>query len=140
MSSSTQQQKQKPQQRNVGFEPASPVLPDGPANHLKAERVQLVAQSIGGRLKAERVQEWLRATPGWRLTADGRAIDRVRQFPDARIAASYAAYLADAAAQARQVVVIELSGNRLALTVRGTNSHGRTLLTESALKFAKGLG
>ena len=57
---------------------------------LKSERVQeqaaalcRAADQVGIRLKSERVQARLKRMPGWSLTADGNAIDRVRMLPSA---------------------------------------------------------
>jgi len=44
------------------------------------------------RLKAERVQLRLQQIRGWKLQPEGKAIDRIRQFPDPLVAASYLAF------------------------------------------------
>ena len=53
-----------------------------------------VSQSqVEERLKAERVQQRLKRLQRWKIKAEGKFIDRVRQFPDALVAASYLAFI-----------------------------------------------
>ena len=84
---------------NPGVETNAEVLaarrPVPAPTSLKAERVQLSAESPRARLKAERVQEKLRVMPGWRLVSGGWAIDRLREFPDPRSAVAFAGFPAD---------------------------------------------
>ena len=110
---------------------------------LKAERVQekLTAEAVQERLKAERVQENLRALPGWQLAPSGRDLDRVRQFPDAHVAAAYAGFLTQFAARRDQDLVIVLSGSQVAFTLRGKARRGRHGgLTGAVFEFARALG
>src|SRR5262245_10674247 len=104
---------------------------------LKAERVQLSAESPQARLKAERVQEKLRAMPGWRLVPGGRAIDRLREFPDPPSAVAYAGFLAEIASRSRQPIGIDLVGSRVGITLWTKPEHGRRVgLNEAVLNFA----
>jgi pterin-4a-carbinolamine dehydratase len=108
---------------------------------LKAERVQLSAESPQARLKAERVQEKLRAMPGWRLVPGGWAIGRLREFPDPRSAVAYAAFLAEFASRSRQPIGIDLMGTRVGITLWTKPVHGRRVgLSEAVLNFARALG
>lgn len=98
-------------------------------------------RAVQQRLKSERVQEELKAMPGWGLAGEGKAIDRVREFPDHRIAHAFAGYVADAAAAAGQPVWITQSGRQLVITLRGkARNGGYGDLTESTLAFARRLG
>jgi hypothetical protein len=108
--------------------------PAPPLAKLKAERVQLEAQQ---RLKAERVQERLRALPGgWRLLDGGQGIRRLRLFPTAHAAASHAGFVVQSAAHAGQPVAVELAGPQLGIVIRARSCG----LSDAALDFAQALG
>src|SRR4030095_29247 len=81
-----------------------------PKQNLKAERAQdpeaadvpsdgggfilaLHPQGVQERLKAERVQEELKAMPGWRLASGGKAIHRAKAFPTAEVARLYSTFV-----------------------------------------------
>lgn len=122
--------------------PLSPAVPDvTPArqpeqtSRLKAERVQLRVEPAPGRLKAERVQERLAAMPEWFVVGNG--VGRVRELASPHAAAAHAGFVALAAANAGQRVVIQLAGSQVTFFVRGTLRDG---LTEAALDFAQALG
>ena len=117
-----------------GIRPRQP-LP--PADSLKAERVQLVAEPNSERLKAERVQQRLQGMTGWRLCPGGKSIDRLRQFPNAQVAADFAGFLARFAADTGQPIGVELAGKHVTIAVRARQGSG---LTETALDFAQTLG
>jgi len=116
---------------------------------LKAERVQgelTTAPSeaqeptesvIHSRLKAERVQERLRAMPGWSLRVGGYAIDRVRDLPSAFGAADYGTLVLREAARTRQKVRIGISGPRVVITVLASREGSEIGLEQ--LDFAAGL-
>ena len=116
---------------------------------LKAERVQgelMTAPSeaqeptesvIHSRLKAERVQERLRAMPGWSLRVGGYAIDRVRDLPSAFGAADYGTLVLREAARTRQKVRIGISGPRVVITVLASREGSEIGLEQ--LDFAAGL-
>jgi pterin-4a-carbinolamine dehydratase len=134
---------------NPSLDPAGGASPEtrparrpSPAlTRLKAERVQLSAESVQARLKAERVQELLRALPGWRLVPGGKAVDRVREFPDPPGAVAYAHFLAEVASRSRQPIGIHLAGSRVSITLWTKPQHGRRVgLTEAVLNFARMLG
>jgi len=120
----------------TGAEALRPLSPVPPVDSLKAERVQLAAEPYSERLKAERVQSRLKGMPGWRLAAGGKAVDRLRQFPNPRVAADFAGFLAQFASHTGQPVGVELAGQRLTITVRARGSG----LTEAVLDFAQALG
>src|SRR5262245_41971547 len=80
-----------------------------PLDRLKAERVQLNVMPPPPSLKAERVQERLAAMPGWKLLG-GRTLGRVREFPDAGLAAIYAGFLTRYAINAGHPLAIQLRG------------------------------
>lgn len=122
---------------STGTESLRPGQQVPPVDPLKAERVQSTAEPCSERLKAERVQSRLRAMPGWQLASAGRAVNRRRQFPSARVAADFVNFVAQFSAQAGQAVALELAGKHLTIAVRAGSGSG---LTESALDFAQALG
>jgi pterin-4a-carbinolamine dehydratase len=92
------------------------------------------------KLKSERVQEALEDMPGWRLSGDERALERVRIFRNPKMAASFVAFVAKNAADANQAVDFQISRRKVALSLRGTCRIGMpSILTESTLRFAKGV-
>jgi len=97
---------------------------------------------IAGKLKSERVEELLKAMPGWGLTLEGGAIQRIRKFPSARVAGLYAGFVADYASSRRQGVQVMLSGKQLVLTLPGTPMRNGRFggLTESVFALARQLG
>jgi pterin-4a-carbinolamine dehydratase len=108
---------------------------------LKAERVQLSAESTRSRLKAERVQEKIRGLPGWRVALEGQAIDRVRQFRDPTGAAIYVDYVTRMATHHRQPFGLDYLGNRVGVTLWAKPEHGRPAgLNEAVLNFARTIG
>jgi pterin-4a-carbinolamine dehydratase len=108
---------------------------------LKAERVQLTVTGALPRLKAERVQVSLKTLPGWRLARGGRAIDRVREFPDAPSAAAFTSYVAQVAMRMAQPVALSQVGAQLAITLPGKPQRGPGGgITETVLELARALG
>jgi pterin-4a-carbinolamine dehydratase len=92
-------------------------------------------------LKAERVQELLRALPGWELASSGRAIDRVRVFSDPAVAEAYALYVARLARSKRQAVAIDHASSQVIVTIYG-QMHEVCIseLSESAFDLAADIG
>jgi pterin-4a-carbinolamine dehydratase len=90
------------------------------------------------RLKSERVQSRLKRMPGWKTQAGGKAIDRVREFPDALVAASYLAFAALLARQSGQPLRVSMVGNTVVVALPGRT--GRPGLTEEVLDLAEQLG
>jgi hypothetical protein len=67
---------------------------------------------------AERVQLRLKRLPGWKMPAEGKAIDRVRRFDDPLVAAAYLAFASLLARAVRQPLQVSLTdGNEEPLTV-----------------------
>lgn len=97
---------------------------------------------IGGALKAERVQELLKAMPGWRLVEGGRAIHSIRELPSARAAAAFAAYVALYAGCRRQAARLMIAGRQVSLTLPGMARPRGTFagLTHAVLAMARSLG
>lgn len=109
---------------------------------LKAERVQEELRQIEqthGRLKAERVQDLLKA--GWRLVHGGRAVQRFLELPTARMAANYATYVVELAAALGLPHQVRISERRVSVILpvlaRRTTLHG---LTDAMLGFAGLIG
>src|SRR5688572_30581369 len=95
-----------------------------------------------GKLKSERVEEMLRAMPDWSLSATGKAIQRTRKFPSARVAGLYAGYVADFASTRRQGAQVLLSGRQVVLTLPGVPLRNGRFggLTEKVFALAQQLG
>ena len=94
-----------------------------------------------GKLKSERVEELLKALPGWELF-EGGGIQRKRKFPSARVAGLYAGFVADFASSRRQSALVTLSGKNLVVTLLGTPLRNGRFggLTESVFTLARHLG
>jgi pterin-4a-carbinolamine dehydratase len=129
------------------------------AQELKSERVQepvsrkrvtrpddlgraetaLTRSQMEQRLKSERVQSRLKRMQGWRMQKGGKAIDRVRSFPDALVAASYLAFAALLARQAGLPLGASVTGNTIQITVSGSTKRAEGV-TEKVLDLAEQLG
>lgn len=105
------------------------------------ERLMAELPNLEERLKAERVEQYIKMMPGWSLEKDGRTITRLRQFEDAAAAAKYAAYVQDFAG-ARGVAVSTLRWDQFVMvTLFGPRrSRSFDLLNAGALRFALSLG
>ena len=105
------------------------------------ERLMAELPNLEERLKAERVEQYIKMMPGWSLEKEGRAITRLREFEDAAAAAKYAAYVQDFAG-ARGVVVSTLRWDQFVLVTLFGQRRSRSfdLLNAGALRFALSLG
>lgn len=92
------------------------------------------------RLKSERVQSRLKRMSGWKMVGDGRAIDRVRQFGDPLVTATYLAFASLLARQAGQPLQVSLQGSTVALALTGRSKGPDRGLTEDVLDLAEQLG
>lgn len=104
------------------------------------ERLQASPERVA-KLKAERVQELLKALPGWRLGSRGRAIRRRREFDTPQAAASFATFVAGLAGEAGQAVNLHVAGGRVDVTLPG-RAAGATYdeLTLEILGLAQQIG
>lgn len=107
--------------------------PRRPVEHIKAE-------ALTSRLKAERVQEELKTLPGWQLTADEKAVDRVREFPSPDLAVVFVNFVAMLASLEEQPVDLSLSGGRVVVTLSAALSSSRREVTQGVLDFARMVG
>ena len=107
--------------------------PPRPVEHIKAE-------GLTSRLKAERVQEELKTLPGWQLTVDEKAVDRVREFPSPDLAVVFVNFVAMLASLEEQPVDLSLSANRVVVTLSAVLSPSRRGITQGVLDFARMLG
>jgi hypothetical protein len=121
---------------------------------LKPERVQeelaaalalagepLKTASVQERLRREYAQEVLQALPGWRLTADGKALHRAKELPSPSIASLYSAYVTGFAGALSLPVAVNVSGGQVMVTLHARRNHGRlTAVTDAVLEFARRLG
>ncbi|HEV8581859.1 MAG TPA: hypothetical protein VGX68_22550 [Thermoanaerobaculia bacterium] len=95
---------------------------------------------VAQRLKAERVQEELKAMAGWAPAAEEAAIERVRVFPTPEVAALYGAFVSRFASAAGLFVTVSFAGGQVGVTVSAPQVDGcRGELTESVLAFARQL-
>lgn len=99
----------------------------------------LKASAVQQRLKAERVQDALKAMPGWKLTARSKAIDRVYSFTTAALASAFAAYVTEAARLAEMPVDLSVAGATVVVTLSAPLRSGGCGVTENVLDFAKQL-
>ena len=90
-------------------------------------------------LKPERVQEELRALPGWRGVANYRGIDHVRRFPTAGVAAAFAEYVSAFAQEAGQLCSVVQCGEHVTLTLTSRHPGGAFGVTRAVLDFARRL-
>jgi pterin-4a-carbinolamine dehydratase len=92
------------------------------------------------RLKAERVQLRLKRMQGWKMLAQGKAIDRVRQFPDPLVASSYLAFASLLARQVNQPLRVSVVGSTIVLALTGRSKGPDRGITEGVLDLAEQLG
>jgi len=92
------------------------------------------------RLKAERVQLRLQLIRGWKMQPEGKAIDRVRQFPDPLVAASYLAFAGLLARQTGQPLRASVYGKTIILALTGRAKGAEKGITEEVLDLAEQLG
>ena len=105
------------------------------------ERLLAGLPNLEERLKAERVEQYIKLMPGWSLEKDGRAITRLREFEDAAAAAKYAAYVQDYAGSRNVVVCTMRWNNSVLVTLFGPRRRQSfDSLTPGVLRFALSLG
>jgi pterin-4a-carbinolamine dehydratase len=98
-------------------------------------------QPAAEKLKAERIQELLKALPTWKAAPGNRGIARVREFPEQQVASAYAAFVSELSAAERQPVTVVLRGGRVVVTLRGRRqAPGGGLNSAAVLAFAGKLG
>jgi transcriptional regulator with XRE-family HTH domain len=109
-------------------------------NEMKPEPMQ-GAQVVAPGLKAERVQESLRAMPGWRLLPTGRAIERARQFKEPAHSEAFAVFVARLSLTERQPATIDLTESQVIVTLHAPAHPDCTGgLTQAALDLAAAIG
>lgn len=92
------------------------------------------------KLKSERVQQALPQMPGWRLSENEEALERVKVFHTRKMATTFVAFVAQNAVEADQAVDLRIVRREVALTLHGTCRTGLpSILTERTLQFAKGV-
>lgn len=105
----------------------------------------LVAQGLDpaaeARLKAERVQEMLRAMPQWQQILEGKGINRVRSFPSPEVAMLYGTFVTGFAKAHELPVNLSLCGGKVAIALHARRNRGRLgALTEEVVGFAQQIG
>ena len=132
--------------------PPRPAEVDDP--DLKPERIQkelaaalalagvpLKAATVQERLRQEHAQEVLQALPGWRLTADGKALHRAKELPSPAIASLYSAYVTGFAGALSLPVAVNVCGAQVMVILHARRNRGRlTAVTDAVLEFARRLG
>jgi pterin-4a-carbinolamine dehydratase len=101
--------------------------------------VSLTRSQVEERLKSERVQLRLKRMQGWKMQKGGKAIDRVREFPDAQVAASYLAFAALLVRQAGLPLRASVNGNTIQIAVSGSAGRAEGV-SEAVLDLAEQLG
>jgi len=101
--------------------------------------VSLSRNQVEERLKSERVQLRLNQMQGWKMQTGGKAIDRVRKFPDALVTASYLAFAALLARKAGVPLRALVTGNTIQISVGGVNKRSQGV-TDKVLNLAEQLG
>jgi len=92
-------------------------------------------------LKAERVQEALRAMPEWELTLEGQAITRVKELPTPEVATLYTAYVTGFAGSLGLPVAVSVSDGLVLVTLYAPSGCGCVGgLTESVHDYAVQIG
>ena len=92
-------------------------------------------------LKSERVEEALKAMPGWELTLEGESITHVKELPTPEVASLYTAYVTALAGALGQTVNVSVFSGMVLVTLYA-RSRGGCMggLTESVLDFARQIG
>jgi pterin-4a-carbinolamine dehydratase len=101
--------------------------------------VSLSRNQVEERLKSERVQLRLNQMQGWKMQVGGKAIDRVRKFPDALVTASYLAFAALLARKAGVPLRALVTGNTIQISVGGSAKRSEGI-TDKVLNLAEQLG
>ena len=86
------------------------------------------------RLSAEAARGAVGALPGWTLTAEGAAMEKVFQFRTFRQAMAFVNRVAELATEARHHPDIHISYNRVTLTL---TTHDEEGLTEKDIALAR---
>lgn len=106
--------------------------------NLKSERVQ---DRLAARLTSREVQVVLPLLPGWQLGANGRAIERSRDFGTKEVAALFGAFVTAFAGTLGVPAEVALSGPQAVVKLCSLRSRGRLgALSEGTLGFAKLIG
>lgn len=105
------------------------------------ERLLAGLPDLEERLKAERVEQFLKLMPEWTREKGSRTISRVREFPDAAAAAKWAAYVQDYAGSHNVVASTLRWDNCVLVTLFGQRRRSSfDFLTPGVLRFALSLG
>jgi pterin-4a-carbinolamine dehydratase len=93
------------------------------------------------KLKPERVQEYLKSMPGWRLLPGDAAVGRVHEFGNAEAAAAWAVLVAELSSRQEHAFTLERIGNRVTVTLYEAAWQGHAGgVTMAVLKTAWTLG
>ena len=111
-----------------------------PGDDVVDAAMSLTRNRAEQRLKSERVQTRLKRMPGWTLVGDGLAIDRVRQFSDPLVAASYLTFASLVARQMGQPLRISLTGSTVVVVLTGRSKGAAKGLSGEVLDLAEQLG
>ncbi len=87
-------------------------------------------------LKAERVEEKLRAAPAWRIYSAGQMLQKSKQFPGKIEAMLYSSFVSSLASSLNVPVEVRLLGLWVVVTMRGFGRKGQAVLSDPQLDFA----
>ncbi len=90
-------------------------------------------------LKPERVQEELKAMPGWRGIVNFRGIQRVRRFPTEVVAFRFVDYVSALAHESGQLCSVVRTLEHVTVTLTGRHPGGYFGINRAVLDFAKRL-
>ena len=87
-------------------------------------------------LKAERVQETLRAAPAWRLFPGATTLQKVKEFPTSMAALLYSSFISSLASSCKVPVLVRFDGLRVTVTLTANGRQGCGALSDEQLGFA----
>lgn len=112
----------------------TPTTPQAPSKGLQGPPLQ--PNPIVERLKAERVQEALKASSSWRLYNGALTLRKVKKFPNPHAAALYSGFVSSLAASFGTPVGVRVAARQVTVTLQGVEGRGGRSLTDEQLNFA----
>jgi hypothetical protein len=105
---------------------------------LKPERIQ---EALQVRLSRREAADLLPLVPGWQLAANGKAVERAREFATQEVAALFGAFVTGFAGALGISAAVNVAGPQAVVRLYSRRSQGRmAALSEGILGFAKLLG
>ncbi|HEX9941469.1 MAG TPA: hypothetical protein VGG03_05595 [Thermoanaerobaculia bacterium] len=108
------------------------------SEELKPERVEEALRIL---LSRRQVEDLLPLLPGWRLVADGKAIERTRALASREVASLYGAFVTGFAGRLGISAAVKVADSEVVVRLHSVRSQGRPgALSEGILGFARILG